>query len=198
MLRKAFSLGGLLLLAGATALVTPGLGRAQHGGVGRGSDRGHPYAHYGYRHSYGGYSAYLDSGYYGSYDAYSGRLPAVTDQTGYNGSYGDVAPSYSYGSPSFGYSPYYAPATDNSAHITVKAPAGARVSFDGAPTTSTSPVREFTSPPLRPGIRYTYVVQARWDNNGREEVQSQEIEVRAGAHIDVSFSGPSWAAGRAR
>ena len=34
MFRKAFSLGGLLLLAGALVLVTPGSGQAQHrGGV---------------------------------------------------------------------------------------------------------------------------------------------------------------------
>jgi uncharacterized protein (TIGR03000 family) len=36
MFRKAFSFGGLLLLAGATVLVTPGFGQAQHHGGGHG------------------------------------------------------------------------------------------------------------------------------------------------------------------
>jgi uncharacterized protein (TIGR03000 family) len=235
MFRKAFSFGGLLLLAGATALVTPSLSQARgggghgggggfhggghfgggfHGGSGQfggyrggfyhGGSYGHPYAHYGYRHYYGGYGFYpsyggygaYPSSYYGSsysYDPYSRALPEVTDESGYDGPYGAVTPSYSYGSSS-----YYAPATDTSARVTVKVPAGAQVWFGGTPTTSAGPVREYQSPPLTSGRQYTYEVQARWNEDGREVTQTQQVEVTAGAHADVSFPAPSNAAGLAR
>jgi uncharacterized protein (TIGR03000 family) len=108
-----------------------------------------------------------------------------------------VAPSYSYGSPSYSYAPA-TPRTDTSARVTVTVPAGARVWFDGSATTSTGSVREFESPPLKPGKRYTYAIKASWKDNGREVTQTQQVEVTAGAHADVSFPVPSGAAGQAR
>jgi uncharacterized protein (TIGR03000 family) len=95
MLRKVFSYGGTLLLAGAVILATPGSGWAQrggHGGGGHGGGHfggghfggyrggfyhgggfyrgggfryGYPYGHYGYRHYYPAYG-------YGYYYPYSG------------------------------------------------------------------------------------------------------------------------------
>jgi uncharacterized protein (TIGR03000 family) len=219
MFRKALLFGGTLLLAGAAVLVTPGLGQAQHGGGGhggghggggfrgghvggagigethfggyrggfhRGGSYGHPYSHYGDRRYYGGYGFYPYSyGGYDSYDPYSYASPGVTDDSGYNGSYGDMTQ-------------YYTPTTDTSARISVKVPAGARVSFDGTPTSSMGSVREFTSPPLTPNSRYTYQVQARWDENGREVTQTQQVEVRAGGHTDVSFPVPPGDASQTR
>jgi uncharacterized protein (TIGR03000 family) len=69
----------------------------------------------------------------------------------------------------------------------LEVPAGARVTFDGTPTTSTGSVREYQSPPLTPGTRYTYELRASWNENGREMTQAQEVEVRAGAHVNVHF-----------
>ena len=69
-------------------------------------------------------------------------------------------------------------------------PAGAQVWFDGTATTSTGSVREFDSPPLTPGNRYSYEIQARWNENGQEVSQTQQVVVTAGAHVDVKFPAP--------
>jgi uncharacterized protein (TIGR03000 family) len=76
-------------------------------------------------------------------------------------------------------------------------PAGSRLWFDGMPNPSTGPVRQVDSPPLTPGYRYHYEVQASWNENGHEVTQRQQVEVTAGAHINVNFPIPSTTAGRA-
>ncbi len=214
MFRKALSVGGLLLLSGAIVLVAPGFGQARgggHGGGGHGGGGfhggahvggyrggyshggyyGHPYAHYGYGRyygSYGGYGGYGVYPYYGysTYDPYAYDGSAVTDDTGYNGSYGSETPSYSYGS----YAVTPPAATDGSARVTVTVPAGARVTFDGTPTSSTGAVREFQSPPLTPGRRYSYEVRATWTENGKEVTQTQQVEVASGARASATFPEP--------
>jgi uncharacterized protein (TIGR03000 family) len=120
--------------------------------------------------------------------------PSPTDDAGYYGTVGD-APAYSNG-----YQAYYPPTAaapdtapaqlDNTAHVTVTAPSGAEISFDGTKTTSTGAVREYQSPPLTPGGRYTYEIQARWNDNGHEVTQTQRVRVTAGAHVNVSFPVP--------
>jgi len=65
------------------------------------------------------------------------------------------------------YSP--APAQlDTSVHVTVSVPADAEIWFQGTKMTATGSVREYQSPPLTPGHRYTYEVRARWNENGHE------------------------------
>jgi uncharacterized protein (TIGR03000 family) len=122
MLRNIFSFGGMLLLAGAAFIATPGSSWAQHHGgghVGGGHVGGgghfvgarpggynggiHGGYHYGYphdyRHSYGSYGSSYP--YFGSY-GYS--YP-------YFGSYGYAYPSYGsygYGYPSYDPYAYYA------------------------------------------------------------------------------------------
>jgi uncharacterized protein (TIGR03000 family) len=76
---------------------------------------------------------------------------------------------------------------DNATHVTVRAPADAQVWFDGAQTTSTGPVREFQTPPLTPGHKYRYEIQARWKENGKEVTQTQDVAIAAGAHVEVDF-----------
>jgi uncharacterized protein (TIGR03000 family) len=121
MFQKAFSLGGLLLLTGATVLVTPGLGQARggggHGGGGGGGHFGgghvgvghvgggrvggyrgsfHNGGSYGrpYGHyGYGNYGGY-GYGYYPFYNTYGYDWPSSTYGGGYYGSYGDTTPSY--------------------------------------------------------------------------------------------------------
>jgi uncharacterized protein (TIGR03000 family) len=197
MFRKAFAFGGLLLLGGAAVLVTPGSGQAQHrgggsfhgggfhgGGFHGGGFRGGGF-HAGRFHAgFGGYgygAYYPYYGYYDSYEPSSNLSPGVTDDSGYYGSYGDVTPSYS---------DYYAPATaapDTSAGITVKVPADAEIWFNDTKTTSTGSVRAFHSPPLTPGDRYTYDIRARWNENGHELTQTQQVKVTAGAKVNVQF-----------
>jgi uncharacterized protein (TIGR03000 family) len=224
------SYGGMLLLAGAAILATPGSGRAQHHGGGHsgggrfgGSHSGgghfgggrfggyhggfyrggyhHYYPHYGYHH-------YRPShGYY--YPYYYGTYPYVWSSPGYGsgsyGSYGDVTPSYPDGytsvtPPAVSYQSFYPPAAaepDTSAHLSVHVPAGARLWFDGTATAATGPARAFASPPLTPGRLYTYEVRARWDEDGQEVTQTQQVELTAGAHVTVNFPVPPTAAGQA-
>jgi len=227
MFLKVFSFGGLLLLAGAMVLVTPGLGQARgggghggggHGGGGgfhaggfggghiggfRGGYHGGYSGHYGYRGGYygyrhypywGGYGAYPYYGAYNSYDYSSdpNALGAVTEDSGYYGTYGDTAPYYSGGGssltpPNLGYQSATFPVTDNSAHVTVNVPAGAQVWFGGTPTTSTGTVRDYQSPPLTPGRQYAYEIKASWKENGKEVIQAQQVEVTAGGHVSATF-----------
>src|SRR5262249_34540729 len=115
---------------------------------------------------YPSYGYYPPASYDPSYDLGYGSAPDL----GYLDSYGEGAPSYASGyqavEPPSTVSPDTAAAqADSTAHVTVRVPANAQLWFEGSPTTSTGPVREFQSPPLRPG-RYTYAIRARWSENG--------------------------------
>src|SRR5262249_46726715 len=112
------------------------------------------------------------------------------------GDNGDVAPADASGDQTYSV-PVTAAQRDNSAHVTVKVPADARVWFDGVAMKSTGPVRQYDSPALKPGARYHYQVRARWKENGHEVAQTQEVRVRAGARVQVDFPTPRKAAGSA-
>jgi uncharacterized protein (TIGR03000 family) len=252
MFRRMLFCSGLLLLAGAVVLVTPGLGQAQHGGGGHGGGGhgggghggGFGGGHFGGGHFGGGHfgGSHFGGGHfpgsfggarfggsrggvyshphygghhYGYYPYYYGGYPYLWSGAdyglGYYGSYGTEAPSY-YGDgdtssyydggtsvtpPATGYPSYYPsvtlapetglPQTDNPAGVTVKVPADAEIWFEGTKMTTKGSIREFQSPPLTPGSRYTYEVRARWKENGHEVTQTQEVAVTAGAHVNVSF-----------
>jgi uncharacterized protein (TIGR03000 family) len=79
----------------------------------------------------------------------------------------------------------------------VTVPADAEVWLDNTRTTATGPVREFQSPPLTPGGRYTYAIRARWNENGREVTQLRQVEVTARSHINVRFPVPAKTGGKA-
>jgi uncharacterized protein (TIGR03000 family) len=217
MFRKAFSFGGLLLLAGATALVTPSLSQARGGGHGGGGGGrgggfrggghfgggfhgGHVggfrggFHHDGFGHHFGGYGYYpYYDGY--TYDPYAYGQGDVMGDSAYYGSDEEATPYDSGGYSSIAPSPlgYQSalPAAANAAHVTLTVPPGARVSFGGAPTTSTGPVREYVSPALTPGKQYTYEVRVRWNDNGQVVTQTQQVEVSAGTHVNVAFPRPS-------
>jgi uncharacterized protein (TIGR03000 family) len=80
---------------------------------------------------------------------------------------------------------------DAIAFITVKVPPDAEVRFDGYKTTTTGPVRRFETPLLKPRQPYTYTVEARWKENGREVTQKQDVPVAAGANVRLDFPLPS-------
>jgi uncharacterized protein (TIGR03000 family) len=157
------------------------------------------YRHYGYRYPYYGYyggydpyyySLYSDPLYYDTYP-YVGSSPGY--DFGYSGSYGSVAPSYSYvdGTPVAVTSQ-----PDTIAHITVNVPADARAWFNGKPTTTTGSVRQFESPPLTSGSQYSYEVRASWSENGQEVTQTQHVAVSPGARVHVDFPFPAGTAGQ--
>jgi uncharacterized protein (TIGR03000 family) len=180
-------------------------GGFSHGGFRSGGFRsGFPLAYYGgpvasYPFSYGSYVYPYSFDPYGypPYDTYPYVWPSPTYDPGYPGMYGDVAPYYGDGAPPAappaGVSQsFYPPATVTTssaarAHVTVNVPAGAQVWFDNHLTTTSGSVRQFDSPVLTPGGRYGYVVRARWNENGREVTQTQQVAVTAGANVEVAF-----------
>jgi uncharacterized protein (TIGR03000 family) len=80
---------------------------------------------------------------------------------------------------------------NTAARFTVKLPADAEVWFDGTPLKGTGPEREFRTPALTPGNRYTYEVRARWQENGKEVVQARQVSFAPGDHVQVDFPAPS-------
>jgi uncharacterized protein (TIGR03000 family) len=194
-------------------------GGAHFGGARFGGFRG-GFNNGGYfRPFYGGYGGWSHNPYYGSYWGSYGYYP-------YYGGYYDYFPyDPSYSGSDRGYSSNsYQPAQtvldaatfggsipvsdqsssasafpaqlDTRAHVTVTAPRGAKVWFDGTATSATEPVRQFVTPPLAPGRQYTYWARANWNENGQEVKRLQPVEVTAGAHIDVSFPAPPKAWGK--
>jgi uncharacterized protein (TIGR03000 family) len=166
-------------------------GDFRHGDFRHGDFRHGDFHHGGFwwnpRYGYWGASPY----YYGSYPygGYSDDYPYIYSSdgsspaydSGYYGAYGDVTSSYL-----DTYSPT-ASQPDTSALVTVSAPADAEIWFNDTKTTSTGSVREYQSPPLTPGTRYTYELRARWSQNGHEVTQTQQVEVTAGTHVNVQF-----------
>jgi uncharacterized protein (TIGR03000 family) len=82
---------------------------------------------------------------------------------------------------------YEPPAPDNMAVITARVPNGAELTFDGVKMPATGPLRQFKTPPLKPGQQYAYTVEARWQENGHEVTQSQHLPVSAGANVRLAF-----------
>jgi uncharacterized protein (TIGR03000 family) len=79
---------------------------------------------------------------------------------------------------------------DAAADVTVKLPAGAELWFDDQKTKSTGYVRHFVTPKLTAGQNYSYKLEARWREDGREVKQTRTARVRAGADVEVDFTAP--------
>jgi uncharacterized protein (TIGR03000 family) len=125
------------------------------------------------------------------YDAYgTGRAresrffyPAATGYY-YGPTYSFTPPAdYSYGA----YSPS-APARDNTAHIRLIVPAGAKVWFGQSATQQTGAVRWFESPQLTPGKQYTYDVKVTWNENGKEMTRTRQVDVSANSNTTVDLT----------
>jgi len=204
MLRNKFSQIGLILLAGAVFFATPDSVWAQHGGGHFGG------GHFGGAHFGGYHGGFYHSGYHPHYSG-SYILPPYYDGSGSYSDYtypdtgaglnlnyaSDFYNLYGSGTPSYsaGYQSWYPPVTsptqpDLMAHVTVEVPTDARVWFDGKATTSTGVSREYDSPPLTPGHRYSYAIKASWKEHGQEVTQTQQVDVTAGAQITVRFPAP--------
>jgi uncharacterized protein (TIGR03000 family) len=79
-----------------------------------------------------------------------------------------------------------APAT-----IIVSLPASARLTIDGAATTSTSSRRVFTTPVMPAGQEFHYTLEAKYVRAGRPVVLSREVTVRAGEETRVNLEAVS-------
>jgi uncharacterized protein (TIGR03000 family) len=163
------------------------------------------YGYYPYYYGSYGYYPYIYGGDYSYYNTYPDIGSGLAYDPGYITSYGSVTPDATGGTaapPAITSQSLYPPVSaaapaDALAHVTVKVPADARVWFENTPTTSTGPVRQFDSPPLAPGGRYTYSVRAAWTENGHEVTQTQQVGVSAGARVEVDFPVKPESAGQA-
>jgi uncharacterized protein (TIGR03000 family) len=71
--------------------------------------------------------------------------------------------------------------------IVVLLPAKAELSIGGTKTKQQSQVREFDTPPLLPGKKYSYSVVALWKDGDREERREMTIIVQAGEKKEINL-----------
>jgi uncharacterized protein (TIGR03000 family) len=86
--------------------------------------------------------------------------------------------------------PAGAPAPALTAAIEVRLPPQAELWFDGTPMAQAGDRRLFLTPPLQPGVTYTYEVSARWRQQGEEVKRYERLAVRAGESLVVEFGPP--------
>jgi uncharacterized protein (TIGR03000 family) len=79
----------------------------------------------------------------------------------------------------------------------VTLPADARLTVDGTATTSTSGLRRFVTPPLRPGKKYSYTFKAEVVRQGHTITVARKVPVEAGRQTAVSLDVPGSAVGSA-
>lgn len=77
---------------------------------------------------------------------------------------------------------------DIPATIIVSLPADARLTVDGASTSSTSDRRILVTPVLENGSTYVYTMQAEVVRDGRTMTQTQQVTVRGGETSSVQFN----------
>lgn len=124
---------------------------------------GIPYSYYGY-----------GSGQYYGYDAAYGGTPA---------DYGMAAAQ----------SQIPPPPKDDMAHLLVIVPDNAELWFNGTKTKRTGPQREFISPKLTAGKRYSYEIKAKWTEKGKpvEEVRTARVQANNWQVIDFTKAEPT-------
>lgn len=208
-------LGIAALLTATALLLLPQAGFAWGGRVGRGGyGYGGMYQGY-YPNSYypgglasGSYypniaysGSYITSGYYpGMYSSYwdypsnyavNGSAPYPVRSVS-----GRVGPGVSYMPPIYGSYPVARqaayPPSSNEAVMDVHVPTpDARLWVDGERTTSTGLERRLASPPLTRGKNYHYTLKVSWMQDGRERTRTKDVDVRAGAHVNVDMAAPA-------
>jgi uncharacterized protein (TIGR03000 family) len=83
------------------------------------------------------------------------------------------------------------------ATLTLRFPAAAKVWLDGAEVKGPAAVeRVLTSPPLRPGEKYTFKVRAEWTANGKTETFARDTVVWAGDQARSIVLGGNTAGGQ--
>ena len=78
--------------------------------------------------------------------------------------------------------------TSAPAFITVNVPADAKITIDGAATTSVSTVRTFSTPELNPGSVYYYTFTAEVVREGKTFTATEKVAVEAGATAQISLN----------
>jgi uncharacterized protein (TIGR03000 family) len=91
--------------------------------------------------------------------------------------------------------PAAVPAEGSPATVRVTLPADARLTIDGQTTQSTSAQRQFITPPLDAGKRYSYLFRASFVRPGQTITVEQVVFVRAGRETLVSLDAAAEASG---
>jgi uncharacterized protein (TIGR03000 family) len=77
---------------------------------------------------------------------------------------------------------------DNVAFISVRVPVDAEVRLMGTTMRfPTGSLRNYVSPPLKPGRDFRYQITALWWSAGKEHRETREVAVKAGDHLTVDF-----------
>lgn len=86
---------------------------------------------------------------------------------------------------------YYPPETTDSAPaatlLRLLVPAQAEILFDGQKTTQTGTLRDFITPPLERASNYTFEIQAKWTENGREVSRTEKVKFLGGQRVNLDF-----------
>jgi uncharacterized protein (TIGR03000 family) len=96
-------------------------------------------------------------------------------------------PSDATPAPSANYHPTYGPMR-NSALLSVKVPADAKVFVNDRATTSTGADREYISRDLMAGARYNYDVRAEFVRDGQTVSEYKTVQLTAGQSTNVDFT----------
>jgi len=74
-----------------------------------------------------------------------------------------------------------------SARVSVRLPADARLFVDGVPCPLKSSTREFDTPKLEPGRRYSYTLKAELVRDGQTLTEEKQVILQAGRKVNVNF-----------
>jgi len=77
------------------------------------------------------------------------------------------------------------------ARIRVRLPAAAELRINGHKTTSTGAVREFETPELDPDRVYSYLVKAKWVEDGITVEKSLRVRALSGNRVTINFVPPA-------
>jgi uncharacterized protein (TIGR03000 family) len=133
-------------------------------------------------------------GCYGCYGCWGGGYAYGGWGSGYGYGYAYTAPVYSAPVVMTAFAPRIEPMMaalpPDAARIVVDLPTDAKLFVDGQPTKSTASRRVLQSPRLEPGNRYSYLLRAELERDGRRYQQTKKIAVRAGQEATALFSEP--------
>lgn len=85
----------------------------------------------------------------------------------------------------------YAQANGNEATLVVTLPADATLSIDDATTSSISANRVFVTPALEAGKEYEYTLKAQIVRDGKKQIVTEKVTVRAGKTSQVELKLPA-------
>ena len=123
---------------------------------------------------------------------YNPSYTSPSTYAAYPRSFGNSSPYY-YGSVSS--EGYYSTSTSESAkrhvRINLRVPSDAKIWFGASQTKQTGTARSFESPPLDVGHEYTYQIRVQWIQDGKDVVQTRQVQVHAGDVINLTMGSPS-------